>query len=41
MFSCEAETDVQDTEALVKSIKVDTDQQSTDGTQSNSDSRGN
>ena len=40
LFSCEAETNVQDTEAMVQSLKVDIDQQATEGGQSNSDDRG-
>ncbi|KAB7530919.1 hypothetical protein F8C76_05320 [Flagellimonas olearia] len=40
LFSCEAETDVQDTEAMVKSISVDIDQSATDGKQSDSEDRG-
>nr|WP_293300973.1 hypothetical protein [Allomuricauda sp.] len=40
LFSCEAETDVQDTEAMVKSISVDIDQSATDGKQADDDDRG-
>ncbi|WP_421809556.1 hypothetical protein [Flagellimonas sp.] len=40
LFSCEAETDVQDTEAMVKSISVDIDQSATDGKQSDQEERG-
>jgi outer membrane lipoprotein-sorting protein len=40
LFSCEAETDVQDTEAMVKSISVDIDQSATEGKQSDDDDRG-
>lgn len=40
LFSCEAETDVQDTEAMVKSISVDIDQSATDGKQSDDEDRG-
>lgn len=40
MFSCEPETDVQDTEALVKTLKLDQDQ-ATDGKSSNDEDRGN
>ncbi|MFD2098416.1 hypothetical protein [Flagellimonas iocasae] len=41
LFSCEPETDVQDTEALVKTLKLDQDQ-ATDGKSSNGDEgRGN
>lgn len=40
LFSCEAETDVQDTEAMVKSISVDIDQSATDGKHSSDDDRG-
>lgn len=39
LFSCEAETDVQDTEAMVKSISVDIDQSATDGKQSDQEER--
>lgn len=39
LFSCEAETDVQDTEAMVKSISVDIDQSATEGKQSDDDDR--
>ena len=38
MFSCEPETDVQDTEALIKTLKLDQDQ-ATDGKSSNDDDR--
>ncbi|MCR9262853.1 MAG: hypothetical protein NXH86_01775 [Flavobacteriaceae bacterium] len=40
LFSCEAETDVQDTEAMVKSISVDIDQSATEGKQSDDEDRG-
>jgi len=40
LFSCEAETDVQDTEAMVKNLSVDSDENATDGKQSDSDPRG-
>ena len=41
MFSCEPETDVQDTEAMIKTLKLDQDQ-ATDGKSSNGDEgRGN
>ncbi|RYC52867.1 hypothetical protein [Flagellimonas olearia] len=40
LFSCEAETDVQDTEAMVKSLSVDIDQSATDGKQSDDEDRG-
>lgn len=40
MFSCEPETDVQDTEAMIKTLKLDQDQ-ATDGKSSNSEERGN
>ena len=39
LFSCEAETDVQDTEAMVKSISVDIDQSATERKQSDDDDR--
>ncbi|MFC4220026.1 hypothetical protein [Flagellimonas marina] len=40
MFSCEPETDVQDTEAMIKTLKLD--QEATDGKSSNGDEgRGN
>jgi len=40
MYSCEPETDVQDTEALIKTLKLDQDQ-ATDGKQSDDDDRQN
>ncbi|MEW2922274.1 hypothetical protein AB1A65_12445 [Muricauda sp. ANG21] len=41
MFSCEPETDVQDTEAMIKTLKLDQDQ-ATDGKHSDGDEgRGN
>lgn len=40
LFSCEAETDVQDTEAMVTSLSVDIDQSATEGKQSDNDDRG-
>lgn len=40
LFSCEAETDVQDTEAMVKNLSVDSDENATEGKQSDPDPRG-
>ncbi|MDC6363141.1 MULTISPECIES: hypothetical protein [Flavobacteriaceae] len=40
LFSCEAETDVQDTEAMIKNLSVDSDENATDGKYSESDPRG-
>jgi len=37
-YSCEAETDVQDTEAMFQQLQVD--QNATDGTETDSDGRG-
>ncbi len=40
LFSCEAETDVQDTEAMIKNLSVDSDENATEGKQSDPDTRG-